>query len=337
MVIFSARGVALAAAMCGVVLVASPVSAEPTPSPAPTRATPSGVAIVPATDSKHVSGKGQSLDFGLVNPGGTVSDHVVVRNVGDAPTTVKLYAADANTAVGGGLAFGLSTDPKKQLGAWMHLSQTQVSVGPRGSVPLDLTITLPNPVQGGEYAGGIVAEEVRADSSTGGTGLRQVYRFAMPVYLKVPGGVPGSTPGRGQPDGTVTLPKVEFHPKGSDKVCFDATYRNGSQDVVNPDVTITTRARWFGTSKTYVFKGIGAATPDATVTTHLPCVKLPVTGGKVDVKIAGPHVDPLQNHRSREFDRTPATVVSAFVLVLVLLLLLLLVLLRRWLRRSRRA
>jgi hypothetical protein len=320
-------GLLLACSAAALVSVGSRAVGAPVPSPTPTlRVSPGGVAVVPAPTSTHVAGQGQSLDFGSVNPGQTVTDDVLVRNVGDTPTRVQLYVADAGPAVGGGLAFGLRTDTPKQMGAWSSLSVSIVDVPGRGSVPARLSITVPKVVQGGGYAAGIVAEQVVPPSTSGG--LAQVYRFAMPVYLKVPGGAPGATPGRGSPDGTVELVDATF-PRRGGKVCPKVTYRNGSQDIVNPDAQVAVHPRWVGAGHRSVYKGIGTILPDTSVTTSLPCQAVPPTGGKVDVTLSGPHVSPTKAHRSADLGGSLLPVLLALLLLVLLIAVLLWLLLRR--------
>lgn len=286
------------------------------------------MSVVPVASSPHLSGKGQRLDFGQVKPGATVRDTVVVRNIGDQPAKVRLYAADASTARGGGLAFGLRSDPAIAVGRWMRLGSSELTVPPRGSVPVGLSLTLPSVVQGGEYAGGVVAEQVSAPSTAGG--VTQVYRFAMAVYVTVPGGAPGATPGRGSPDGTVELVDVTF-PQRDGEVCPELTYRNSSQAIVNPDAGVDVDGRWLGGGDRRDYPAIGAVLPEGEVTTSLPCQEIPVTGARIVVRISGPHVDPDQDERAADLPGKP------FALTLALLLLLLLIaVIAWWVIRERR-
>ena len=319
----------IAAVVAALSAFAGMAAAAPSPSPgAGSGAAPGGVSVVPVPSSPHMSGKGQRLDFGQLRPGQTARDEVLVRNIGDAAASVYLYAADATTALGGGLAFGLRTDPRTTVGRWMTLSRSQLSVPPHGTVTVALTVTLPTSLQGGEYAGGVVAEQLSPPPSGGG--VAQVYRFAMPVYLTVPGGVPGSTPGRGQPDGSVQVVDVDFGERDG-KVCPRVTYRNSSQAIVNPDASVEVHPRWIGGGGTRHYGAIGSVLPDSQATVALPCRDLPFGGGKVVVRLAGPHVDPDHAQRRADLDR------SGFPLLIALLLLLLLVaLLWWWLVRERR-
>jgi hypothetical protein len=314
-----------AGAVTAVLLLSGVATAAPTPNPS-NRPAPSGVSITPLPTSPHLTGQGQALDFRSVNPGATVSDQVLLRNIGDTAVPVQLYPADATTAVGGGLAFGLRSAHAREIGAWTTLSRTSVTVPPHGSIPLSLRITVPTVVQGGGYAGGIVAEQVSPPATQGG--LAQIFRFAMPVYLKVPGGAPGATPGRGSPDGTIEVVDVAFPVRGG-KVCPVLTYRNSSQDVVNPDARVVVDPRWIGSKKAAVYKGIGTLVPDTSATKQLPCRALPPTGGSVEVDLVGPHVSPLKDRRSTDVDGSPWAVILALLLLLLLLGLFLLLLFKR--------
>jgi hypothetical protein len=314
-----------AGAVAGLLMASAAVAAA-APSPSPTPARGSTVALVPIASSPHLTGSGQALDFGRVRPGATVRDTLLVRNVGSTPTTVVVYPADAYSAAGGGLGFGLRTDPRTQMGAWIKLARSTVTVPGGGFVPLAFTVTLPKVVQGGGYAGGVVAEQSTPPAAAGG--LTQVYRFAVPIYLEVPGGVPGATPGRGRPGGMVEVVDVTFPVRGG-KVCPTVSYRNNSQQIANPDATVRIKPRWVGSAKTHVYKGIGTILPDAGVTTSLPCQTLPATGGHVDVSLSGPHVNADHAQRGTDIERSLWPVLIALLLLVLLLALLLWFLLRR--------
>lgn len=304
-------------------------AAPAAPTPGPGTGSPSGVSVVPVPSSPHLSGNGQRLDFGRLDPGASASDRVIVRNIGDSPATVELYAADAFTAAGGGLAFGLRGDPATGVGRWLRLTSSRVVVPARGGVEVGLTVTVPARLPGGEYAGGIVAEQAAPPPASGG-GVRQVFRFAMAVYLTVPGGAPGATPGRGSPDGKVQVVDVGF-PTRDGKVCPRVTYRNEGQRIVNPDAQVTVDPRWLGGERRTRYTGIGAVLPEAVATVTLPCQDLPVAGGRVSLTLTGPEVDASGGQRSVDIER------SVLPLVLALLLLLLLIaLLTWWVLRERR-
>ena len=86
------------------------------------------------------------------------NNSIIVTNVGSATGTVNLYPVDAFTAATGGIVFRARTDARLDVGAWIKLSQQQVTLaaGQRQVVPFQVTI--PHHTWVGQHVGGIVAE-----------------------------------------------------------------------------------------------------------------------------------------------------------------------------------
>lgn len=241
-----------------------------------------GINVVPDPASTRKSQAGTLAELGTVQPGQPVQDGVLVRSSFDEPREVLLYAADAQPAVGGGFGFSAREDEQEQVGRWLRLAQDRVTVPADGQVLVPYTLTVPPGTEGGEYVGAVVAEPV--DEAAGG-GVQTRTRFAMAVYLRVPGGTSGSTPGRGRPDGTIVLEAVEPGFDGN-QACPVVRYRNDSQDVVDPIATVTTKGLVGGTS--YRQERVGALLPEASAEVALPCVERPLGPGKLEVELTSP-------------------------------------------------
>lgn len=241
-----------------------------------------GINVVPDPASTRKSEAGTLAELGTVQPGTPVQDGVVVRSSFDEPRDVLLYAADAQPAVGGGFGFSAREDEQEQVGRWLRLAQERVTVPADGQVLVPYTLTVPPGTEGGEYVGAVVAEPVD-DAAAGGVQTRT--RFAMAVYLRVPGGTAGSRPGRGRPDGAIVLEAVEpgFDGKAA---CPVVRYRNDSQDVIDPVATVTTDGLVGGAS--YRQERVGALLPDASAEVALPCVDRPLGPGRLKVELTSP-------------------------------------------------
>lgn len=286
-----------------------------------------GINVVPAPESPRRSEAGTLVEAGTVTPEEPVTDAVLVRSSFDEPREVLLYAADAQPAAGGGFGFSAREEKQEQVGQWLRLAQNRITVPADGEVRVSYTLTVPPGTQGGEYVGGIVAEPVEAAA---GSGVQTRTRFAMAVYLRVPGGSADATPGRGSPGGKLVVEAVEpgFDGNGA---CPRVRYRNDSQDVVDPVARVTVDGLLGDSS--YTEERVGAVLPDSSAEVQLPCIDRPVGPGRIVVELTSP----------RGGGRESATYTWApwpFVLALLLLLLLIGALVTTFLRgfwRDRRA
>lgn len=294
-----------------------------TPPPAPAQ----GVNVQPDPASTRKSEAGTLAELGDVPPGRPVTDAVIVRSSFDEPREVLLYAADAQAAVGGGFGFTARTDPQQQVGRWLVLEQTRLTVPAGGQVRVPYSLTVPTGTRGGEYVGAVVAEPVD-QGATGGVQART--RFAMAVYLRVPGGAPGSTPGRGRPDGQIVLEKVDPGFDGN-RSCPVVSYRNDSQDVVDPVAEVRTEGLLGGTS--YRRERVGALLPEARADVRLPCLDRPLGPGRVSVELTSPRGG---GRELAPYTWLPWPFFVSLLLLLLLIGALVTTFLRGMLRRRRR-
>lgn len=287
-------------------------AAAPSPSPSPSVLAPArGISVTPDPASPRRSKSGSFLELGTVSRGVRVADVVVVRSTFDSPRDVALYAADASPAVGGGFGFSGRSDRMTQVGAWLRVERSMVRVPPQGQVRVPVTLRVPPEVQGGEYVGAVIAEPVDQGPSTG---VQTRTRFAMAVYLRVPGGPVGATPGRGRPDGTLQLLGVDPRFDGS-RACPVVRLRNDSQDIVDPQVSVRAEGL-LGSGSSYRRTRTAAVLPGSTAAVPLPCLRRPLGPGSIDIRIRSPRGD---GYRAVDFIWLPASLVFASLLLLLLL------------------
>jgi hypothetical protein len=316
------RRLVVLAALVGLLGAPTAAAAQESP-PAPAQ----GINVTPDPASPRKSEAGTLAELGTVEPGEPIRDGVLVRSSFDVPTEVLLYAADAIPAVGGGFGFTAQNDPQTQVGRWLLLEQTRLTVPARGQVLVPYTLTVPAGTQGGEYVGAVVAEEV--DQSTG-PGLESSTRFAMAVYLRVPGGPAGATPGRGSPDGKVVLETLDPRFDGA-RACPVIRYRNDSQDILDPVATVRSDGLIGGQS--YTRDRVGALLPGSSAEVALPCVKRPIGPGRLDVALTSPKGG---GEDTASYTWLPWPFVLSFLLLLLLIAALVTTFLRGSLRRRSR-
>lgn len=102
--------------------------------------------------------------FFEASDGQTIKDSITIENAGDAPLPLSVYPADAfNVEAGAAFALrsqeSIQNDGNNDVGSWITVSKSQVTVPPRGSVDVPFTMTIPKGVTPGDHAGGIVTLE----------------------------------------------------------------------------------------------------------------------------------------------------------------------------------
>lgn len=303
----------------------------PSPSPSPTQEAQAGqgVNVTPDPASPHRSKSGTFLELGTVQPGVPVNDAIVVRSTFSTPQSVSLYAADGEPAVGGGFGFSGRTETPTQVGAWLTVAAQTVQVPARGELRVPVRLLVPPGVEGGEYVGAVIAEPVDQGPASA---VQTRTRFAMAVYLTVPGGAPNSTPGRGRPDGTLQVVGVAPHFRG-DKACPVVHYRNDSQKIVDPQVTVQTKGL-LGSGSSYHRQRTGALLPGAEASVPLPCLTRPAGPGSVVVTLSSPKGN---GREAIDYRWLPVPYVLALLFLLLLIGALVTTFVRGWLRRRKRA
>lgn len=295
-------------------LVAVGAAAVPTVQAQTPPAAAEGVNVMPDPASARKSQAGTIAELGTVVLGEPVVDAVVVRSSFDEPREVLLYAADAQPAVGGGFGFSERGAAQEQVGAWLRLEQERTTVPAGGTVRVPYTVTVPSGTEGGEYVGAVVAEPV---AQAGGSGVQSRTRFAMAVYLRVPGGPASATPGRGRPDGRIVLEALVPGFEGS-RACPVVRYRNDSQDVVDPAATVRTEGAVGGSS--YRQERVGALLPGSSAEVALRCLQRPVGPGSLSVVLSSPRGGGAETAR---YTWLPWPIVLALLLLLLLVAALL--------------
>ncbi|MFI6942791.1 WxL protein peptidoglycan domain-containing protein [Streptomyces sp. NPDC050418] len=183
---------------------------------------------------------GRPYFFLMADPGTTLKDKVTVTNKADEPLTFKLYASDAyNTPRDGGFAVRALGEKQRGIGAWAKPAKSRVTVPPKKSLDIPLTIKVPESAEPGDHPGALVALDEQIDPAEGSVEVGVQRAVGARIYLRVGGPtVPGLSvenvkmkhdkplvPGFGKSTATITYtlhnrgnvtlnPKVELTAKG---------------------------------------------------------------------------------------------------------------------------
>ncbi len=99
-------------------------------------------------------------------PGTHITSRVRVTNTGTVRGSVALYPVDATTGQTSGAVYLNQGDPRKDVGAWMTLASSQLTLNPGQSQIVSFQVAIPGAVRPGQHLGGIVAENLTQSSST---------------------------------------------------------------------------------------------------------------------------------------------------------------------------
>jgi hypothetical protein len=131
-----------------------------------------------------------------------VADAVVVKNSTATSQTFELYAADGyDTADSDVFALRSATQPKLEVGAWVHLPSASVTVPAHSSIRVPFSLSVPAHVSPGDHMGGIVALDEEPTAVTG-NGSHLLVRTGVGVRILV------RVPGRLRPGLSVTAVRV---------------------------------------------------------------------------------------------------------------------------------
>lgn len=131
------------------------------------------------------------------SPGNVVKDSLILRNLGDQPITIKIYATDATANQAGSFSLKMDGEEQKGIGAWTQISKSEATLLPNQSEEIPFQINIPKELSPGQYFGGIVNEEITAGpcgpyqqvSGFCQGNIQIKTRSGNRVYLTIPGEV----------------------------------------------------------------------------------------------------------------------------------------------------
>lgn len=236
----------------------------------------------------------------IVDPEQAYTDHVAVRNLGEQALTVSLHAQDAVQGPDGGFDLSGPEDQAAQVGAWVELETTQVTVPPREHVIVPFTLDIPADAEPGDHAGGIVAVSQVED----GAGPAVQYRVGTRVHIRVAGPVDAAL----DVDALRGHHETRWTPFAAAPLDVDATLVNTGNVRVTPQARINVSG---------LFGWWSDSAPLAGIDELLPGGEQGVTARLTDVPPIGPlwvTVDVVEVS-SRDQDLTEATTVSSRTVV----------------------
>ncbi len=122
-----------------------------------------------------------------LKPGQLVVDHAAVLNVTNQPVTLSVYAADGKNTTTGGYSVVPSSRSSLDVGSWVKLARSQVTVPAHSSVVMPFTLRVPRNAEPGDHAGGIVASLRTFAKDAKGNTVSIENRVGTRLYVRVAG------------------------------------------------------------------------------------------------------------------------------------------------------
>jgi len=101
--------------------------------------------------------------------------------------TIKVGAVDSSLASDGAFSCAQELEDKKDVGSWIQLSSSSVTVAPGQNKDVPFTINVPNGISVGEHGGCITIQDTQNTESTTQNGVVLSFRSAIRVAITIPG------------------------------------------------------------------------------------------------------------------------------------------------------
>ncbi|MBU2109458.1 DUF916 domain-containing protein [Patescibacteria group bacterium] len=122
-----------------------------------------------------------------LEPGEIKEAKVNVVNHSKESVEVKIYPVDAVTTKDGAFAPQPEDREKVDVGAWVTMSVSELSLEPNETKAVDFTIKVPENAEVGDHMGAIIVQGKEVPEAEEGTTMRVVTRVGARIYLTVPG------------------------------------------------------------------------------------------------------------------------------------------------------
>ncbi|MFH0905550.1 MAG: LysM peptidoglycan-binding domain-containing protein [bacterium] len=149
-----------------------------------------GMSIAPAPSEKFPDRKGWFV-YEEVEPGAVIEDVARVINLDSKPNTIAIEAVDAFMTTDG--SFALVEEPKdnQDIGSWIELSKTEVTLPSNKEQLIPFKITVPADAEVGDHIGALAVyrsnKEVEKTIRAGGARVGISTRVGARIYLTVKG------------------------------------------------------------------------------------------------------------------------------------------------------
>ena len=128
-----------------------------------------------------------SIFIYTLKPGESVKDAVIVRNGTDKPHNIQVYPTDSLVSSGGAFACKQKVEEAKDVGSWITMDKTEVSLPAQDSETVGFTLKVPENADVGEHNGCLAIQSGTQSLEKDVNGLTLSFRSAIRVAITVPG------------------------------------------------------------------------------------------------------------------------------------------------------
>jgi len=128
----------------------------------------------------------ESIFIHILEPGDVQKEGVLTVNNSAERKTMLVYAVDSTPSTGGAFACAQASVTAKDVGAWITLEKSEVTLEPGTSELVPFTITVPKNAGIGEHNGCIVMQE-KKEKADGKSGVSLSFRTGLRVAITIPG------------------------------------------------------------------------------------------------------------------------------------------------------
>jgi WxL Interacting Protein, peptidoglycan binding domain/LysM domain len=137
----------------------------------------------PQTDNPRT----KSIFIYALKDGRSASDGVTIYNNTNKRQTISVVPVDSVLSSGGSFACAQNSEPKKDVGAWIKLQTSEVTLSANSSKTVPFTVTVPQNADVGEHDGCIAIQADSATKPTSKSGVLLSFRSAIRVVVTIPG------------------------------------------------------------------------------------------------------------------------------------------------------
>lgn len=127
----------------------------------------------------------ESIFVHTLEPGDVQAEGILVVNNTNEQKTILVYGTDSTPSTGGAFACEQAGQEKNDVGAWIALEESEVTLDPGDNRIVLFTISVPQNAGVGEHNGCIITQEKKERSADEGISLS--FRTGLRVAITVPG------------------------------------------------------------------------------------------------------------------------------------------------------
>lgn len=151
-----------------------------------------GIGVMPVSSETYPDRKGWFV-YEEVEPSTVIEDVARIINLDNKPNTITIEAVDAFMTQDGGFALRDSVSDNTDIGSWITLSQTEITLDAQQEQLVPFTITIPDNVEVGDHIGGIAVYRSEGTPEQtlkrGGAAVSISTRVGARVYLTIKGDI----------------------------------------------------------------------------------------------------------------------------------------------------